>query len=265
MKKVIYFLILFVFFITSCSKENLYTDTLKSPVSTKNVISTNNLVDDADNTVFYDFSDSEYTVNCYLDNVPVKGITVNNDEDNWTVYLTKLDENSNEIVEVRKFTKKEDYMKYGDNNGIPLREEVGFSEEMKKYVDDNDIIQYYEENGNVPDSYLEYEKSIYEKYFGRKTKKVQSRNLWIQLWKKCRGDEGSNQSIPMFNTYPFMPWGWNNKVSQNEVVGFFAGTAVYDWTFYRKHIGTVWLMGMSKKCWHNTALDDRMSSGIKVF
>jgi len=124
----------------------------------------------------------------------------------------------------------------------------------------HDIIQYYEADEDMPESYRKYEKSIYDKYFGRKANQVQSRNLWIQLYKQCKG----GSSIPMLHAYAFMPWWWNNKVSAHDVVGIYAGLAVYDDEFFYAHLVTLWRWGFDKMCWEGFYFNNRMSSGIKL-
>ena len=71
----------------------------------------------------------------------------------------------------------------------------------------------------MSESYRKYEKSIYDKYFGRKA---------------------------------------------NQVVGIFAGLAVYDRTFFRRHLVTLWNIGLYKVCWEGFTFNNRMSSGIKL-
>lgn len=260
----IFIFFLFILFLSqvfiSCSKDNISADNSIVPINQRVIDNNKSIAVQNNNTIYNDFKESEYNVQSYLDNLPVEGITYNLDTDNWILILMKLDDNNNELVEVRKFTKKEDYMKYGDDNRIPLRQEIEMKEELNKYVIEHDIIQYYNKNGDVPASYRDYEESLYDKYFGRKAKQVQSRNLWIQLYKQCKG----GSSIPMFHAYAFMPWGWNNKVSAHEVVGLFAGLAVYDKTFFRKHLVTLWNTGLYKMCWEGFTFNNRMSSGIKV-
>ena len=255
---------LFIFFTVlsfalSCSKEPnsiIYSD---DSFTTRDVNSISE-VEKVNSKVYQDFSDSEYIVKCYLDGIQVEGLNFNLDTDNWVLFLGKLDENENEVLEIRKFTNKNDYLLYGDKNSIPIRMGIEIGETLREYAITHNVIEYFEANGEVPTSYLEYEKSVYEDYKEKQRNNIQSRNLWVQLYKDCKG----GQSIPMFNTYPWMPWGWNNKTSANEVVGIFAGTAVYDRTFYRKHRGTVWLWGLQKLCWNGLTINNCMSSGIKL-
>ena len=261
--KFLFFFILTLFFsnlFLSCSKETGNVNFEKTEILQRNV-DTNTHLDVQDNNIIYDdFEESEYIVKSYLDNIPVDGITFNLDSDNWVIVLMKLDDNNNEYVEVRKFTNKEDYMKYGDDNDIPLRKEIEMKAELDNYITTNDIIHYYEINREVPQSYKEFEESLYQKYFGRESNQIQSRNLWIQLFKECKG----GSSIPMLHAYAIMPWGWNNKVSAHDVVGIYAGLAVYDKSFFRRHLVTIWRGGFSKMCWNGFTFNNRMSSGIKL-
>ncbi len=109
---------------------------------------------------------------------------------------------------------------------------------MRKYVELNGIVEIYEKTGNVPQSYLDYEKKYHEKIFGKTTQnKTWFVTCYTELW-------GCGNSAIMFNTCPFMWPGWNNKLSSMYNVGIYGVVTLYDRTFYRKpKLATCWNWG----------------------
>ena len=181
------------------------------------------------NNVVEQLSGEGFIIKYYLDNVEVTGITLDNNNDNWILWLGKLDENSNEVLEIRKFTAKNDYLTYGESLSIPVTKSVEFTDAMREYVSTNNIVEQYETYGTVPASYYEFETLTYNWYFNSNSG---NRNIWVGLYDHCGPAGEANCYIPMIRTYPFMPPGWNNKVSQIELVGVFAGVTIFDSIFY---------------------------------
>lgn len=218
---------------------------------------------DFDELATEEYENSDYYIKYYLDNQPVENLTFDQNTDQWVLYLGKIDANQNQVLEIRKFTLKEDYLLYGDQNSIPIRKGIEVGDILREYAIEDSVDDYYKENGDVPQNYKDYESLVYQQYFGRELNKVQTINIWVTLYDKCDIGE-NNTSIIMINTYPFMPWGWNNRVSKVQVVGVFAGVAIYDKSWYRRHLGTLWLWGFESRCLIDLGISDKMSSGIKL-
>jgi hypothetical protein len=250
--------------INSCTKEEnilrnqtgLHQDKIDKAKS--NVQTTPNIYE----TSISEYENIGYIVLMYLDNVPVNALTFNDSTDNWVLFLTKLDETQNEVLEIRKYTNKADYLLYGDENNIPIRNIILVGTILRDYAIENGVIDYYELNGTVPEYYINYENEIYRRYLNKDP--IQERNLWLQLYDFC-GINESNPSIPMIRTYPFMPWGWNNRVSKFTVVGIYGGLAIFNKTFYSDHLGTFWSWGMNDVCLMGFLADNRLSSGIAIY
>ncbi|HRQ28784.1 MAG TPA: hypothetical protein PLU49_01840 [Saprospiraceae bacterium] len=259
MKNNICFIVLMIFLtILSCNKdETLTISPLKE--TTKNAVVCN--PDQVINNVVEQLSGEGFIIKYYLDNVEVSGITLDNNNDNWILWLGKLDENSNEVLEIRKFTTKNDYLTYGESLSIPVTKSVEFTDAMREYVSTNNIVEQFETYGTVPASYYEFETLTYNRYFNSNGG---NRNIWVGLYDHCGPAGEGNSYIAMLKTYPFMPPSWNNRVSQVEIVGIYAGVSIFDKTFYRVYLGTVWGTGFNRKCLEGTTLDNKMSSGFQV-
>ncbi len=176
-----------------------------------------------------------------IDNKQVSETVFNQQQDDLLTLLSgKHDkELKKDIITIDAFTTEEKYIAFGEKNNIKLKEQIQFENHMREYVEENGIEEIYEKTGKVPQSYLDYEKQYHEKVFG---KMPENKALAVAFHKDFWG-QGS--TALMFNTCPFMWPGWNNETSSLLNVGVYGVLTLYDRTFYRSRLTTIWNWGMS--------------------
>ncbi|MDH5476057.1 MAG: hypothetical protein OEX22_10230 [Cyclobacteriaceae bacterium] len=177
---------------------------------------------------------------------------------NILVSSEKNQEKTNIVI--RAFTDEKDYIKFGEQHDIKLKEQLMFEKHMRSYAVTSGAIAEYEKTGIVPESYSLYEKDYYNKSFGQSNARTESVNT--ALYKNFPGGGGS--SIIMFGTMPAMGLGWNNVVSSFEGLGVYGFTTMYDRSFYRNKLFTYWHWGFVKIPLSGplAGANDKMSSGV---
>lgn len=236
---IFYFFLSFSFIITSCSVEE-----------------NENIMLDIEEEVLSNYDKIIETH--YLDGEKVTANEINLDNENWFTVLSgeELEHNTAHVI-YRSFTSREKYEAFGIENNAPLKEMLAFEDEIHQYVEDNDLISYYNMNKELPNSYYSYEAEIYQKYFPT----VESRAL-VVLFDNCGSGGGSNSTIIMPGTLPVMWIGWNNRVSQLEEVGIGSLISLYNRSFYFNRMLTFWGWGLTKFCLNGSGANNRMSSGL---
>jgi len=216
-----------------CEKSEMQTEELKS----------NNDFTTTENESFANKSITAENVKLFftIDNIKVKKeIFELNREKLYILISGEYDSlNNSETVTYDGFTTETGYIEFGKSHNLKLKEQVLFEKHMYEFAEKEGIIAIYEKTGNIPDFYYEYEKSVYDSIFG---KKPENKALAVAFHKEFNGQGGT---ALMFNTCPFMWPGWDNKTSSLLNVGVYGVVTLYDKTFYRKKIGTVWQWGMS--------------------
>lgn len=169
-------------------------------------------------------------------------------------------------IHFNMFTNIEDYFQYGRDNGYgnTLEGEFNFQRIMRQYIESNNIEQYYETYGDVPQSYLDYERMIYE----REILDNQDRTGLTILYK----NETGGGSTPMLT--PFKPFFWdptyNNEISRyTQYNAGFGWLTIYHKKFYNTKVGpTLGRVGWNWVVFndfHGLKLyNDKMSSGISL-
>jgi hypothetical protein len=199
----------------------------------------------------------EFFYKYYLDGNEVNSVVVDSTTDNWIAYVVEPKVGTNDaVVSVRKFSTKNAYIQYGEATGKQIAKALAFAARLQHIADSNGVIPQYELTGTVPSWYSNYESTYYNSVYPASS----AENVAIMLDKNC----GQGGVLPVLNTWPFMPPTWNNSVSLAQNVGVYAGVGIFDKTFYRKNLGTVWLWGFQSFCFSGTAADDKMSSCIKL-
>lgn len=228
MKKVIYgvsFLTLIGISISSCQKAEVLKEKDNSLNNNK--------------TIHQNEISNEPIFEYYLNKEQVSKSKINFDDEDLFISITKDVKNNDEIVVVDAFTNREDYILYGEKHHLKLKELLLFEDEMKNFVEKTDVISLYNETGNVPQWYVDFEAKTYQKHFGVSS---QQKSALTILHKDYSG--GTNRAVGL--TSPYLWGGWDNKVSAFTPIGLYGFTSLYDKSFYRKRMATIWGWGMQR-------------------
>lgn len=178
-------------------------------------------------------------------------------------YRLLVHEDSNGLIKCLYFSDINDYLLYGDENNITLRKDYEFEEHMKNYAITSGAIDEYERTGEVPQSYLDYEVAFAEEhYYNESTSR--SPVPWI-INDFCSGPGNASMLLP--GIAPVMPPFWNNRMSEYFAMDALATFHLYDRTFYRRHLASVYLeIGFQDRCLATipglAAADNKTSSSI---
>ena len=252
MKKIKSFLLVFVLiilsatFIQSCKKEigNIDENVSNMNPSNENI----------------DLSNFKQEIVSYIDNVKIKSDLKDYPEILLIVERQNIDYNRKIITLERfGFTAEEGYINFGIDNNYPLKEEREFQKLMRKYIEENNIEEYYAKNGKLPDSYKEYEAKLYEE-ISPEQKTIPSLMIGLVF---AKGPYGTGDHwIAWLKTWPVMLPGWNNAISSYQPIGLAGIVSFYDRTFYRNHLFTRVNWGMS---WYNMfSANNRVSSWFRI-
>lgn len=198
----------------------------------------------------------KYRVDVYLDGKSISEKELQlKDNDNY-IYISPKQEKNENIILVEAFSTEDSYVKFGIEHNLYPKEHLAFEKEIRAYAAESGTIDYYEKTGELPKEYKKYEKQIYNKHLG---KLPQNKTSVTTLYKDFFG----GSSWVMVNYLPFMPPGWNNTVSSFVPVGLYGVTHLYDRSFYRTRMATLWGWGFTRVsffwAWLNV-LNDRTSS-----
>ena len=197
----------------------------------------------------------KHNVVFFVDGEEVSSILKQNYEDLLIVERQEIDyENKIITTERLGFTSEEGYINFGIANGYPLKEEREFVRKMREYIEINNIEEYYEVNGKLPETYLEFEKNLYTSLFPE-NKNVPSLLIGLVLSKEPYG-MGPNW-IAFIKTWPVMLPGWNNAVSSYQPIGLAGIVSFYSRTLYRDHLFTRVQWAMT---WYNMGWADNSVS-----
>lgn len=114
-----------------------------------------------------------------------------------------------------------------------------FEDEMKIFVEKTDVVSIFENTKKVPQWYIDFEAKTYQKYFGSS---LQQKSALTILHKNFSG--GPDRVISV--TSPYLWGGWDNEVSAFTPIGVYGFTSLYDKSFYRKRMTTIWGWGMQR-------------------
>jgi len=193
-----------------------------------------------------------------IDGEVVDEEAVNYDDPALNIGITgEEDPSGNLTVFVQAFTSPDKYISWGEENDFPVKLSLEIEEHLRSYAQEEGIIDIYEETNEVPESYLAYEKAYYERMTGNEDSS-ESRAIYM-LHKNCSGGSAS----PLIHTLPVMWFGWNNQVSRYYPFSIYSGLIIYDNSFYRNRLATLWNWGWTNYCLP-PGLDNRMSSALTI-
>jgi hypothetical protein len=196
-------------------------------------------------------SSYEPVFECYLDKKLISKSKINFNDENIYISITKKD---NEVIIIDAFTRREDYILYGEKHNLKLKELLLFEDEMKDFVKKNDIISLYNESEKLPKWYVDFEAKTYQKHFGGSS---QQKSALTMLHKNLVG--GPDRLVGV--TTPQLWGGFNNAVSAFTPIGIWGFTSLYDKSFYRARLATIWGFGMTR-VFLNTSIDNKTTSVI---
>jgi hypothetical protein len=197
----------------------------------------------------------------YLDRNPVPNGTFEIDDDSLYVAVTgEPTSNPNVgLIKIWGFSSREGYLAWADAHGLPAARNLEIEEHLSSYAEASGADTIYEQTGEVPQWYTDYE-TAYLKQMGLfRPDEVEMRTIcWLR--KNC-GDSGG---APMLRTLPVMWPGWNKKVSRYDNLVVLGNVMMYDRTFYRKRFYNYWDWGWKEVCFRGplAEFNDRMSSGF---
>ncbi len=206
------------------------------------------------------------SIKYYLNGKEVRPGTFNPADENLFGILHTPDEKINIFY---YFTSKEDYFQFGRENGYgnTLEGAYNFEKEMRNYIEVNNVEEYYEQNGDFPQGYLEYERTLYQREIMGQT----DRGLtWLFV------DYFGGQSTTTVTGYkPFFASAqYNNAISRYKQFQSIAGSVygwmnVYDKKWYKKKINPTighltWseVFFINNNTWNLGHMNDKMSSCI---
>lgn len=197
-----------------------------------------------------------------LDGEYVKEGAFNPEDERLHIALTgePSKDGSEILITVDAFTSADRYIDWGNQYGYNVEGMLEFESVMSAYAEESGTIKEYEATGEVSQAYYDYENEQYERIFGKREEAGGKMNSLAMLHKDYFG----GSSWPMATTAPFMMPGWNNTVSRYFQFNIYGVFIMYDRSFYRNRMFTLWGWG-----WQNVRLwgplgwaNDRMSSGF---
>jgi hypothetical protein len=170
------------------------------------------------------------------------------------ILITAAPEEDSEagIITIHAFTNERKYIEYGRSENIPVELMLSFDRQMSEYAETSGAIEYYEQTGELPEEYVEFE----ERAFPNIERVPNPLVIYKDFW--------GGSSRVFATTLPVMPTGWNNKVSRYFDLDVYGGLAIYDKSFYRSRMATLWNWGWQTIRFSGplAGLNDRMSSCI---
>jgi peroxiredoxin len=220
------------------------------------------------NNTIEDRSDNkEWYYEFYLDGIRVSSIAIDTTTDQWILYKAIPTADTNVItVQVRKYSTRAKYELYGDTIGLNIRAQLAISDRLKFVADSAGLSNTITDAANIPKWYTDYCNTlingftggaISDRFLGTEVRKDNSERKDCSTW-------GGTFFFPgLFATYPFMPTGWNDKISgvnNWDVVGSFR---MFKHIFFWKHLGAVQGFGNITVKLCGTVADRQTSSAIR--
>lgn len=253
-KITLFFILISFLAIVSCQK------------SESEYLSPNSTVSKEEATVDNSITKSEPNEQGYIEIYSIDEMVVTKDEFQWNVegmkYHSTLGEKDNldsKNVYHMAFSTEEGYDTY-------MRNEIGekydihkaIIEHLRNYAESSGAVTYFEEHGEVPQFYLDYEKDYLARNLPMDDLAAsQQRTILAFLYKDLFCGSSFALGLPLLGT-PFFIFN-NNEASAFEgllIGGFHMG---FDKSFYRRHIYSMWVWGIT--CYNlPPAVEDQISS-----
>ena len=136
---------------------------------------------------------------------------------------------------IRAFSTKSNYLAYGTQTGYPVYKELYFEERMKIVADSAGLPEDPSEEFTIPSWYVQYGEQLYGNLF--------SPNLLLGCNLHINATGGNPNWYFPSGPYPFMPPGWNNKVSGWAPLcvacGSITSITVFDKIIFGKKLGVI--------------------------
>jgi hypothetical protein len=199
------------------------------------------------------------------ENVDAKSFGV--DDDNLLVAITDTILDGQLTLCINGFSSRSGFESFGDSKGLEFSKNLEIADHLSQYAAANGVIDIYEDKGEVPQFYSDYE-AQYLASMGRNLNGFQSPESVISftaMYDECLS--GSIYPLGFLRLNPVLP-GWSNKISQVQFVPQIvrAGFTMFDRTFYRRHLVTLgFRWGWTKYCLpvESVLLDNRAESIIQ--
>ncbi len=192
----------------------------------------------------------------YFDGEKVSEEFFNPEDENLLIGITgEPSTNPDEgLIKIWAFTSKEKYIDWGYAHNTPVARMFEMHDHLRAYIEENRVEEIYEQTGELPQWYLDYELAYRESMLGESA--VQ--RATAMLHKDCIGGASS----PLVATLPVMWPGWNNRVSSYFPFGVYSGLSIFDRWLYRRYMATIFNWGWTRYCFSGPLgfLNDRMSS-----
>ncbi|MDX2280633.1 MAG: hypothetical protein NW218_13675 [Saprospiraceae bacterium] len=200
-------------------------------------IGNNGIEDRSDNQeVYYEF---------YLDGIRVSSIAIDTTTDQWILYKAIPTADTNVItVQVRKYSTRVKYELYGDTIGLNIRSQLAISDRLKFVADSAGLSSTITDAADIPTWYTDYCNTITngftggtisDRFLGTVVSKDKSELKDCSLW----GDTFFFAGPGPIATYPFMPPGWNDKISGVNNWDIISSFRMFKHIFFRRHMGAV--------------------------
>jgi hypothetical protein len=175
---------------------------------------------------------------------------------------------SNDVVpdvEKRAYSSEENYIAYGKANGLKLEELLSFEKIMSSFAEASGAIDEFEKSNVMPQWYLEREAFVYDSIFYNVSNFKSSLTLFTTFYDNPYvPGQNPGPCIIMPKFLPFMPPGWNDRVSCVELVGIGGGIIIYGKSFYRNKLITI-IDWASQRINLGYGVNDAMRSGMEIF
>jgi len=195
----------------------------------------------------------------YLDNRQIDKSKVENlSKENLLVEIGDKNNSEDTIIRIRYFSSLEQELNYAKKREIPLEKIFDIEKHLAEYAESSGAIKIYEEKGEIPQKFLDYQSKYIAKNLPKVPLKPQSKLFgmiqitslltstapMIQLGFFGKDHYGGSTMVFAGHATPFFPWGWSKKISRYHinwgtfiVYGYFA---LYDKTFYRRKFYHSW-------------------------
>lgn len=164
-------------------------------------------------------------------------------EDKFPIFSsTKNVVDHSAIIYVRTFTTEEKYFRYGDENGLKLRENAQMDNNIYNYAVENDLLETADVEGQMPTEFYDFINAQYNQTFTPPPPLALVPG-WLTTYDDivCYGTNVSWAS-PMV---PFM-FGWRDRVGSFRRIHTYSVQVFYDRSMFRKRLGTMSGWGLSE-------------------
>lgn len=201
--------------------------------------------------------------NYFLDGVSVSAESIDVEDNSFHTGITGdyIDDSKNEgFVTFHYFTTKEKYIEWGIEQDLPVALSFEMEEHLAQYADENGYIEEYEKTGEVSQDFIDYQNEYASRILNQDN--MASLRAPTILHKDLNG--GGAMWIQEFT--PFLFLGWNNQTTRYMPFNPFTGFHIYDRSFYRRRLATLWRVGWQQVRFEGPLqwLDDRLSSCISI-